>query len=127
MVWFFAANSCVGPYVWSGVTLQLVAFITGLYIAGEIRDIKLTQFLVQQRATPDMAKWIFRTFDLLASIRQFTFLPLLTRTIVKLVMWNGSTAIEICFNTVRFSWLAHHLSSSCFSQLSALAFCVYEC
>ena len=85
----------------SGVTLQLVAFITGLYIAGEIRDIKLTQFLVQQRATQDTEKWITKAFGLLAAIRQFTFLPLLTTTIVKLVMWNGSTAIEICFNTVR--------------------------
>lgn len=89
----------------AGVTLILVASITGLYIAGEVRDIKLAQFLVQQRATPDTQRWILRAFALLSAMRQFMFLPTLSTTIVKLVMWNGSTAVEICFNAVAVSHL----------------------
>ena len=58
------------------------------------------RFIREDESTP---KWISVSIALLAMLRQFVFLPVMAGTIPKLVFWNGSTAVDICFNAVSAS------------------------
>ena len=94
------------------VALLIVSFVVGLYASGEYADIKLCDFLAEQRLAvaaettgTTAPRWIYRVFWTLQSTRQFGFLLLLTASVPQLVAHRGSASLEICFNGVAILFL----------------------
>jgi hypothetical protein len=85
--------------------LFLVASVTGLYVANEMRDVMLCSFLVRQRVQDATPAWIPRALFVLSFARQFGFLPRLAATIPVLVFWKGATAVDIFLNAVAVLFL----------------------
>ena len=81
------------------IALAMASVLVGVYCAGEIRDIKLVEFLLNQRITksPTGAS-VGHVLFALNSTRQFGLLPLLTGAISNLVIYRGSDVMSICFN-----------------------------
>ena len=94
------------------VALLIVSYVVGLYASGEYADIKLCDFLAEQRLAaaaettgPTAPRWVYRVFWALQSTRQFGFLLLLSATVPQLVAHRGSASLEICFNGVAILFL----------------------
>ena len=87
------------------VAFILVAGMVGMHVSNEWSDIKLCEFLMEQRCRAEDPRWVRRFFWALAGLRQFGFLPLLTATVPMLVAHRGSTALEVCFNGVAIIFL----------------------
>ena len=88
------------------LAMVLVAFVIGLYVSAEIRDITLCDFLTNQRKRSFEAEgkktlsWAATFLWFLSTVRRFGFLPRLICTVPLLVVFRGSDAITICFNAV---------------------------
>ena len=75
--------------------------MVGLSIASEIQDIKLCQFVVQQRGSADeVPGWARSGLFVLAAARQFGLVLVVLLAIASLVTWRGSDAISVCFNAI---------------------------
>lgn len=113
------------------LALLLVSLVVGLSIASELEDIKLCQFLAQQRGRESESSsnaspsWVRSVLFILAAARQFGFLPIVLQTIPALVMWRGSDALSICFNGLAVLFLleiddilfAHFMPSSARAEI----------
>ena len=95
------------------LALVLVSIVVGLYVSSEWSDIKLCEILIAQRSNGDDPKWVKACFSAISSMRQFGFLPLLTATVVQLVAYRGSTALDICFNGVAIIFILEIECVSC--------------
>ena len=83
----------------------VISMVVGLSVAAEVQDIKLCQFMVDQRSKADadadaVPGWATSGLFVLAAARQFglTFTVLLS--VASLVTWRGSDAINVCFNAI---------------------------
>ena len=76
----------------------LIAVVIGLVSCTELRDIKLVEFFVRQRAQ-ERTIWTACLF-VLSSTRQFAVLPSLTAIIPWLIFFRGSDALSMSFNAV---------------------------
>ena len=85
--------------------LILVASVVGLYVAGELRDIKLCQITFETRDGSSAPAWVQAALLALGAWRQFAFLGMLTHIVAMLVLHRGSDAISICFNGVAVLFL----------------------
>ena len=113
------------------LALVLVSLVVGLNIASELEDIKLCQFLAQQRGGESESSlaaspaWVRPALFMLAAARQFGFLPMVSQSIPALVMWRGSDALSICFNGLAVLFLleiddilfAHFMPSSARAEI----------
>ena len=81
---------------------------------------------MQQRTTDDTPAWVGRAFALLTAVRQFGFLPAMAQTVPTLVFWNGSTAVQICFN-VRTHAHTEPPCAACLRPRFRCCFCATPC
>jgi hypothetical protein len=81
-------------------TLLFTAAVVGLYVANELRDIKLCEFTLRQYAGESSAAWASSTVWALCVVRQFGALPMMVVGISDLVLWRGSDSLSICFNAL---------------------------
>ena len=70
----------------------------GLYVAGEVRDIKLCEITFESRNGSSAPVWVQAALFILGSWRQYAFLGMLAHIVAMLVLHRGSDAISICFN-----------------------------
>jgi hypothetical protein len=78
--------------------LILVSSVFGLYVAGEVRDIKLCEITFESRNGSSAPVWVQAALFILGSWRQYAFLGMLAHIVAMLVLHRGSDAISICFN-----------------------------
>ena len=78
--------------------LILVSSVFGLYVAGEVRDIKLCEITFESHNGPSAPVWVQAALFILGSWRQYAFLGMLAHIVAMLVLHRGSDAISICFN-----------------------------
>ena len=75
-------------------------FITvALVMIGEVKDIKLCKFLVDEDEGRLSSRSLFLLRGL-AWIRYWVFLPSLMVTVLTLVVFRGGDALTVCFNTI---------------------------
>eukprot|EP01051_Picozoa_sp_SAG22_P014419 SAG22_NODE_1748_length_3664_cov_10.806171_4_plen_232_part_00 len=85
------------------VTLVLAAFSIGLAIVGELKDIELCSTAVRPSTTLSSGWRYALTF--LSVLRRFTLLPGMCTCVIALVIFEGSDALNICFNTVALMFM----------------------
>ena len=88
-------------------TLILVAAVIAMQICNELRDVKLCQSLRQQRgaAQSPTLTWVKVALVALELLRQFVLVPGVTMTVNNLLLWRGTDALTVCFNTVAILFL----------------------
>ena len=79
----------------------LIGLVVGLSLASEVQDIKLCQFLVQQRgSTGAVPRWAKAGLFVLAAARQFGLMFVVIMAISSLIDWRGSDCINVSFNAI---------------------------
>jgi hypothetical protein len=86
------------------LALLFASSIASLSFAGELREIKLCQ--ISARARKGGSHRVIRnSLWCLSAVRQFGLLPALAAILPNLVLERGSTALDICFNTMAVLFL----------------------
>jgi hypothetical protein len=80
--------------------LLLVAIVVDLSVSGEWSAIKVCHILGEQRKSHTAPRWLRGCSRVLAILRQFGFMSLLTAIVPQLVAHRGSASIEIFSNGV---------------------------
>ena len=97
-----ASNSVL---LWSDfITLIFVCIIVSLTIVGELKDIQLCRYAIEN-AGGNKNVQCSTIINLLLIIRQWAFLPMLGATTPILVLFHGSDSLSICFNAVAVLFL----------------------
>jgi hypothetical protein len=88
----------------------LCTTIVAIGVVGELRDVALCKLAVARAAASPPAKIWSRALVALSYLRRRVFLPSLVGNIGFLIIFKGSNALSVCFNSVRLF--------PCFSFLS---------
>ena len=86
------------------LALLFASSIASLSLAGELREIKLCQISSRARKIGSQ-RLVRNSLWCLSAIRQFGLLPALAAILPNLVLERGSTALDICFNTLAVLFL----------------------
>ena len=92
----------MGPYDW--LALMLCSFIVGLQVVGEIKDINLCEIGMDRNRKELSIFWQY-AFGFLNRLRSQFFLHPLVGAIPCVVLTQGGSALDICFNTIAIMFI----------------------
>ena len=78
----------------------LCTTIVAIGVVGELRDITLCKMAVERAGSKQPAKRWANALVLLSYLRRRVFLPSLVGDIGFLIIFKGSNALSVCFNSV---------------------------
>jgi hypothetical protein len=90
----------------------LCTTIVAIGVVGELRDIALCKMAVERAASKPPARRWANALIFLSYLRRRVFLPSLVGDIGFLIIFKGSNALSVCFNSVSSNelFLTQHLS-----------------
>jgi hypothetical protein len=92
-------DNLAGIRIGDCIAIIATAFVLGIAVATEIKEITMCRKLRQHRSDGVGRGWLF-ALTTLDFLRQFVLLPTMAVLLVKLVLFIGSDALNVCLNAL---------------------------